>query len=87
MKKKLNMIENPKNESMNRVSLVFLEHLGPVLVASSNTDWDATDRVITLNIFQSQKNLKEILQNKNKEKCVFNDHVITNISLHSYKVN
>ena len=40
----------------------FLKHLGPVLLASRNTVWVATVRVITLDVFQSPHNLFEISQ-------------------------
>ena len=61
----------------------FWEHLGPVLVVSSNTGWVSTVRGITLNVFQSPNNLFGRFQIYNKEQCVINYHVVIIISLHS----
>ena len=36
-KEKLNMIENPKYDSRNKVLSVFFEYLRPVLIASKDT--------------------------------------------------
>ena len=51
-------MEKKKYESINKALSVFLEPLGPVMVASSSTDWVATGRVLILNVFQIQHNFK-----------------------------
>ena len=62
----------------------FWEHLGLVLLASNNTGWIATVRVITLNFFQSPQIFFKRYQIKNKEQCVMNYCVIISIALRSY---
>ena len=56
-KEKNHLMDNPKDESLNKLLSFFLGPLGLVLVYSSYIGWVYTIRVINPNFFQRHHNL------------------------------